>query len=142
MSEQEIRDLDSGNKPTTGDDLIQQGILAFQNQDYFEAHDFFEEVWQEMTGFEKILWQAIIQLTISFYHFSSGNRKGALGLAVKASEKLNKLPQTYHPQLVTRLETTAFKWIEIVNTVQPANIPNEILNELNGILAIEFPSRR
>jgi len=140
-----LNENDSNNQvlnkaPITKDDFILKGISAFQNQEYFEAHDFFEEAWQEMTGSDKIVWQAIIQLTVSFYHFSSENRKGAVGLAKKASDKLNSLPETFHPQEIARLKRLAVKWKESVNFKETATIPEDIIREMKKFLVPGFLS--
>jgi hypothetical protein len=56
------------------------GILFFNDQDYFEAHEVWEDLWTESHGEERRFYQGLIQAAVGLFHFSSGNLGGAVKL--------------------------------------------------------------
>jgi hypothetical protein len=56
------------------------GILLFNRQDYFEAHEVWEDLWAESHPPERRFYQALIQAAVALLHFSNGNFGGALKL--------------------------------------------------------------
>ena len=56
------------------------GILFFNNQDFFEAHEVWEDLWAESHGDERRFYQGLIQAAVGLFHFSSGNLGGAVKL--------------------------------------------------------------
>src|SRR5262245_57419384 len=49
------------------------GVLFFNRRDFFEAHEVWEDLWQECTGPERKFVQALIQAAVALYHFGNGN---------------------------------------------------------------------
>jgi len=76
-------------------DKIEEGVKLFNENEYFQAHDFFEELWLDSTGTEKIFLQALIQYSVAHFHLISGNVKGAKSLLNKCENKLAELPPEY-----------------------------------------------
>jgi hypothetical protein len=56
------------------------GILFFNAQDYFEAHEVWEDLWAESHGDERRFYQGLIQAAVGLFHFSNGNLGGAVKL--------------------------------------------------------------
>src|SRR5712691_7169815 len=56
------------------------GILFFNRQDYFEAHEVWESLWMECAGPERRFYQSLIQAAVALYHFGNGNLRGAVKL--------------------------------------------------------------
>jgi len=56
------------------------GILFFNQQDYFEAHEVWESLWMECAGPERKFYQALIQAAVALFHFGNGNLRGAVKL--------------------------------------------------------------
>jgi predicted metal-dependent hydrolase len=56
------------------------GILFFNEQDFFEAHEVWEDLWSESHGDERRFYQGLIQAAVGLYHFTGGNLGGALKL--------------------------------------------------------------
>jgi hypothetical protein len=56
------------------------GVLFFNEQDYFEAHEVWEDLWAESHGNERRFYQGLIQAAVGLFHFSGGNLGGALKL--------------------------------------------------------------
>jgi len=56
------------------------GILFFNEQDFFEAHEVWEDLWAESHGDERRFYQGLIQAAVGLFHFSGGNLGGAVKL--------------------------------------------------------------
>ena len=52
-------------------------LSFFNNQDWYEAHDAFEEIWNSVDGDERQVIQGILQVSVSQFHLSKGNLNGA-----------------------------------------------------------------
>jgi predicted metal-dependent hydrolase len=59
------------------DPRYQKGIALFNAQDFFEAHEVWEELWHETRGEPRDFVQGLIQVTSAFHHFTNGNMRGA-----------------------------------------------------------------
>ena len=67
---------------------LYKGIDLFNNQDYFSAHDFFENMWNEASGDKKLFFQGLVQISVGCFHSVSGNLNGAESQFRKAENKL------------------------------------------------------
>ncbi len=81
------------------DDLIQEdlflrGVKAFNERDFFEAHELWEELWSEYNLSDRIFVQGMIQATVGFYHLFTDNLKGAKSLIQKSLNKLQNGSET------------------------------------------------
>jgi predicted metal-dependent hydrolase len=74
---------------------INEGIKLFNDGDYFEAHDYFEEMWANDRSDKKIFYHGLVQVSVGTYHLSSKNYNGALSQYSKGLEKLEKYPKKY-----------------------------------------------
>ncbi|MBM3226909.1 MAG: DUF309 domain-containing protein [Candidatus Tectomicrobia bacterium] len=96
---------------------LQRGLAHFRAQDYFAAHDDWEEVWQDLSGHRRMFWQAMIQLVVGAYHFRNGNLRGCLGLWQKATQKCEALmahADTPTPEPVLRLHSVLQATLHLV----------------------------
>jgi len=57
-----------------------QGIEYFNVCDFFEAHEIWEEIWQETQGHDRKFLQGLIQMAVCLHHFGNGNLRGAVKL--------------------------------------------------------------
>jgi len=69
---------------------IKKGIELFNDGSFFEAHDYFEEMWNEAGRGEKEFYQGLVQISVGSYHLICGNYKGALSQLNKGMSKLVK----------------------------------------------------
>lgn len=69
-----------------------KGVDLFNRGLYFEAHEIWEEAWNESEGAEKRALQALIQVAVAFLKWQSGIPGGALKMYRAACEKLAPLP--------------------------------------------------
>ena len=97
--------------PPSYDARYLRGIEYFNAADYFEAHEVWEELWQECAAEPRRFYEGLIQAAVAIYHASSGNRTGAERLSHSAWAKLSPYAPVYlgidlaefHRQLTTAL---------------------------------------
>ena len=70
--------------------LFQKGIEAFNNRQFYDAHECWEELWLEYKLEDATFIQGLIQLSVSYFHYFNGNLKGAKSMIRKC---LNKFDQ-------------------------------------------------
>jgi hypothetical protein len=56
------------------------GILFFNRRDFFEAHEVWEDLWNNCGDGDRRFYQALIQAAVALYHFGNGNLRGATKL--------------------------------------------------------------
>lgn len=89
------------------------GILFFNDQDYFEAHEVWEDLWAESHGTERRFYQGLIQAAVGLHHFNAGN----LGGAVKLYRSSREYMMACGPQFLG-LDNTGF-WEQMKQCFDP-----------------------
>jgi predicted metal-dependent hydrolase len=56
------------------------GIELFNRGEYFDAHEVWEDLWQDCLATDRRFYQALIQAAVAIYHFDRGNHTGAARL--------------------------------------------------------------
>ena len=74
---------------------LTKGVGEFNSGYFFECHDTLEEVWSGVRGPARDFFQGLIQVSVGFYHFGSGNRGGALTMLERGLKRLAKYPDRY-----------------------------------------------
>ena len=69
-------------------ELFESGLRLFNDKQFYEAHEFWEELWLEYRLSDKKFIQGLIQLTVAYYHLSTGNLRGAISLLNKSLNKM------------------------------------------------------
>ena len=62
---------------------LSSGILKFNNKEYYDSHEYFEDLWINYTLEDRFFIQALIQLAVAYFHISNQNKNGAIGLFKK-----------------------------------------------------------
>lgn len=65
------------------------GVVLFNRQDYFEAHEAWEDLWSEAHGPERKFYQGLIQAAVGLCHFCNGNLNGAVKLYRSSADYMN-----------------------------------------------------
>ena len=55
-----------------GKKLFQQGIDSFNKMRFYDAHEYWEELWLEYKLNDALFVQGLIQLAVSYFHFFNG----------------------------------------------------------------------
>ena len=69
--------------------IFYRGVDSFNNKDYYDAHEYFEEIWTEHELEDRVFIQALIQLSVAYFHITNSNKNGAMGLFKKSIKKLD-----------------------------------------------------
>ena len=77
------------NKEEKKERLFFDGLRAYEEKDFFEAHELWEELWSEYYLADRTLIQGLIQLAVSFVHLGNGNLNGAKSLLKKSADKFS-----------------------------------------------------
>ncbi|TXT29051.1 MAG: hypothetical protein FD138_2475 [Planctomycetota bacterium] len=72
-----------------------EGLRLFNEEEFFEAHDVWEELWSESLGDEKKFLQGLIQASVSLFHFGNENFGGARKLYDSCRQKLEPYQPTF-----------------------------------------------
>ena len=72
---------------TKEDQLFNQGITAFNNRQFYDAHEYWEELWLNYKLDDAKFIQGLIQLAVSYFHFFNKNLNGARSMMKKCLTK-------------------------------------------------------
>ena len=109
--------------------LLEEGITLFDEEKYWECHEFFEDLWlEDQTDPHRFIYWAIIQVATSLYHLREENLNGAIGMAVKAQEKLQKCRKL---QVITDEFTAKYRWDELEKRVMPITKTSQMADFLS-----------
>ena len=59
-------------------DSFDIALKLFNSQQWYEAHDAFEDIWNGLYGDERQIVQGILQVSVSQFHLNKGNLNGAM----------------------------------------------------------------
>lgn len=77
-------------------------VDLFNSQAWYEAHDAFEELWQELIGPDRLLLQAIVQAAVAHVHLERDNKPGA---TILLGESIGRLARCEQGSLGLDLQT-------------------------------------
>ena len=69
--------------------LYLKGIEHFNCQEFFDAHEVWEDLWKKESGAAKPFLQGLIQVATALHHFKKKNLKGAKTLYESATDLLS-----------------------------------------------------
>ena len=69
-------------------ELFNKGLDAFQKHDFYDAHEYWEDLWSDYRLEDAKFIQGLIQLSVGYFHISNLNINGARGLLNKCKPKL------------------------------------------------------
>ena len=75
--------------------LFQQGIQAFNERKFYDAHEYWEELWLDYKLEEAKFIQGLIQLAVSYYHLFNNNLNGAKSMIKKCLRKLENFDKSW-----------------------------------------------
>ena len=69
---------------------LRYALDLFNSQKWYEAHDAFEDIWNELDGDERQIIQGILQVSVSQFHLNKGNHNGAMILLGEGLGRIKK----------------------------------------------------
>lgn len=91
--------------------LFHQGIEAFNSAQFFEAHEFWEELWLQTPLPDKTFLQGLIQIAAGFHHYTRMNRRGAQRLLEAGIAKLESFPAMHWGLDLASCRESARQWL-------------------------------
>ena len=64
--------------------LFMKGIDSFNNQKYYDAHEFWEKLWSEYPLKDALFIQGLIQASVAYFHITNLNLRGSKNLFNKS----------------------------------------------------------
>ena len=107
--------MDDANKK---DKLFIKGVELFNKKEFYDAHEYWEELWLEYYLEDKKFVQALIQLTVAYYHLSTDNKKGALSLFNKSLDKMKMFTPDNRGIDVNMIISSINQVIDVINKNQ------------------------
>ncbi len=89
--------------PSSYDPRYLKGITHFNNREFFDAHEVWEDVWNDEHGPAKEFVQGLIQFATSLHHFEAQNFKGTKILYESGVELLSPFGEYYWDLPVKKL---------------------------------------
>lgn len=80
-----------------------QGIIEFNQREYYACHDTLEAVWMESVDPDKKFYQGVLQIAVGCYHLQNHNLKGAAILLGEGMGRLRYYQPVYGGIDVTQL---------------------------------------
>ena len=96
------------------------GLDCYRNQEFFEAHEHWEDAWNQLVDPERLFLQALIQVTVAMHHYQRGNRAGALSLLWRALRKLEQYPRQFGGIDVDSLREDVRSWLHALEQAAPS----------------------
>lgn len=113
---------------------IEQGIILFNAQKYWECHEDLEHHWLEEPGPLRNVYWAVIQVAASMIHYRESNLVGARGLIYKAKQKFDRCEQF---KIESELLYSELSWNELKKMVRA--VPAEpVLEDFKSLYEFRF----
>ena len=98
---------------------ISEGIQLFNNGDYFEAHDYFEDIWVKVHDESRLFYQGLIQVAVGCYHLICGNYQGSFNQLTKATQKLQSYDDCYHDVNIKKILKDTSAILNLLSSREP-----------------------
>jgi len=76
-------------------DLLLDGINFFNAEQYFEAHESWEDLWRATRGPLRLYYQGLVQAAVGMHHLKQKNLNGARAQLQKSLAKLEQYPDRF-----------------------------------------------
>jgi len=93
---------------------FEEGLAHFNAKKFFEAHEFWEEIWLVEAEPEKTFLQGLIQVTAAFHHRQRGNPEGVELLLASGIVKLLRFPTDHHGLEIGEFRENAKRWARAI----------------------------
>tara|TARA_S200000501_G_C20858358_1_gene758627 strand:+ start:970 stop:1344 length:375 start_codon:yes stop_codon:yes gene_type:complete len=102
--------------------FFKKGLIAFNEKNFYDAHEYWEDLWTNFYFKDRLLIQGLIQVSVGYFHITNLNLRGARGLFKKCLPKLQKFKISNQ-----RLENLC----ELITTIKSAKACVEEIENIN-----------
>ena len=114
------------------DILFQKGIKAFNDRNFYEAHEYWEELWLDYKLEDSKFIQGLIQLAVSYYHLFNNNLNGAKSMIKKCLGKLENFDKSWGIDV----NDLTNQVLDVKNHINKINYTADIINRYIIILKV------
>ena len=100
--------------------LFKRGVKAFNHKKYYDAHEYWEDLWTDYRLEDAKFIQGLIQLSVGYFHITNSNINGAKGLFTKCLPKL-------------QLYKSGCRGINVVLLINAVNLTIKNLNSIEDV---------
>jgi uncharacterized protein len=91
---------------------LAEGLRCYRAEEFFLAHEHWEEVWLKAEEPEKAFLQALIQTAAAFHHLQRRNRRGTASLLRAALRRLEPFASSFGGIMVGSLCEEIGAWLQ------------------------------
>ena len=116
--------------------LYLDGIEAFNSHEFYNAHEYWEDLWSDFRLRDADFIQGLIQLSVGYFHITNFNRNGALGLLNKCKKKLASYKPIHREVDIDYIFICVNKSIDFIEKNPDLHLKNfnwELIPKLKGI---------
>jgi CheY-like chemotaxis protein len=99
-----------------------KGFEAFNDGNYFDAHEYLEEAWNEDASASRDVYKAILQIAVAYLQIERQNYRGAVKMFLRARQWLSPLPHVCRGINIERLRNDANHIHQILVEMGPDDI--------------------
>ncbi len=88
------------------------GLACYRNEQFFAAHEHWEDVWRQLQDPEKNFLQGLIQVTVAMHHYRNENLVGARLLLQRALQRFDRCPDRFGGIDVATLRADVQAWLQ------------------------------
>jgi len=96
------------------------GLACYRNEEFFDAHEHWEEVWRQLQDPEKNLLQGLIQVTVAMHHYRQRNMAGARILLERAMRRFERCSECIAGIDVEAIRTDVLSWRHALESESPS----------------------
>ena len=100
------------------DELFKNGLNAFENHQFYDAHEYWEDLWSDYRLVDAKFIQGLIQLSVGYFHISNSNKNGARGLLNKCIPKLIEYRPEYRDIDIDNILVSINKTLEYLEEIE------------------------
>ena len=104
------------NEDRIKEKLFKNGLESFQKHEFYDAHEYWEDLWSDYRLEDAKFIQGLIQLAVGYFHISNNNKNGALGLFNKCIPKLKPYQPEYRGINIIQVLVSVHKSLEFLST--------------------------
>ena len=75
--------------------LFMKGVTCFNNKEFYDAHEFWEDLWSDYPLKDALFIQGLIQVSVGYFHITNLNLTGSKSLFNKSLPKLKKFSSNH-----------------------------------------------
>lgn len=115
-----------------------EGIHLFNSGNYFEAHEWLEEAWNEDPSPGGNVYRALLQISVFYYHITRQNFNGALKIFLRARQWIDPLPDECKGINIGKLRAEANEAYQLMLKLGKSNIEDfdgSLFNPIDIVLS-------